>query len=65
MTSEEINSLQPMDSYATESALLAAIATMVQEIAYQLAVVNEANERADKRMEEERRFNEERWRGHA
>ena len=41
MTSEEIKSIPQTDFYATEGTILVNLVTMVQEIAYQLAVMNE------------------------
>ena len=47
MTSEQIKSLTTPDEFASEARLFLRLLDMVQEIAYQLALVNEANERAD------------------
>ena len=43
MTSEEIKAIPDLEAYATEAQILDRAASWLQEIAYQLAVVNERN----------------------
>lgn len=43
MTSEEIKAVPDLEAYATATQILDRAGSWLQEIAYQLAVVNEAN----------------------